>query len=339
MTGASVGQRILWLLLGCCCISLASCHDDHSEAHNRVLLVHSYDDSYAWVQAITQGVQEGLAGAGVDLKVFYMDTKRNPGQAWCEEAGRQASERVTKFDPDVVIAADDNAQECFAKQYVGMARPQIVFCGVNGDPSAYGYAAANVTGVRERTYLGESVALLREIRPEVRKIVLITDASVTSDLMVEDMKAQDVAGEILSFDQTNALEEWRSLVTGYEDTVDAMVIGLYHTIFEGSGDQLQHVDPQEVLDWTLAATSKPTAAVFEFGVSGGALCGVVVDGVEHGREAAQLTRAILDGARAGDLPIITTEGRRIVVNAATASKLGFEIPATVLEEADEVYGE
>jgi len=338
MKAASVGKRILWVLLSCCCIAVAACGDDDSRAEQRVLLVHSYDESYEWVQEITQGVQEGLAEAGVRLEVFYMDTKRNPQPAWCEEAGKQASELVTSFDPDVVIAADDNAQECFAKQYVGKARPQIVFCGVNGDPSAYGYPATNVTGVRERTYLGESVALLRKIRPDVTKIVLITDASVTSDLMVHDMREEAASAEILAFDQTNSFEEWRSLVTGYEQRGDAIVIGLYHTIFEGSGDQRQHVDPQQVLDWTLSATSRPTAAVFEFGVSGGALCGVVVDGVDHGREAARLARTILGGTKAGDLPIISTEGQRTVVNAATASRLGIEIPAAVLEQADEVYG-
>jgi ABC-type uncharacterized transport system substrate-binding protein len=60
---------------------------------------------------------------------------------------------------------------------------------------------------------------------------------------------------------------------------------------------------------------------------------VVIKGDRH-----RLARAILVGARAGELPIISTEGRRIVVNTATTSKLGIEIPAAVLEQVDEVYG-
>ena len=52
----------------------------------KILLVHSYHAEYPWVDSITKGVQATLEGTGVDLDIFYMDTKRKTEEAW-------------KFDP------------------------------------------------------------------------------------------------------------------------------------------------------------------------------------------------------------------------------------------------
>ena len=123
-----------------------------------ILLVHSYHRGYRWVDTISEGVRSVVDKTGVKLDILYMDAKRHTDEAWKITAGRQASEWVDKHRPDIILAADDDAQEYFAVQYVNTGLP-IVFTGVDADPSKYGYPAANATGVIECPHFKESLAL------------------------------------------------------------------------------------------------------------------------------------------------------------------------------------
>lgn len=161
----------------------------------RVLLVHSYHTGYPWVDAITQGVKRALPSSSVDLQVFYMDTKRKTSDVWKTQAGQAARKVVSEWQPDVVIAADDNAQQYLAKDYAGRPAPQFVFCGVNAEPQDYGYPAPNVTGVLERPHFKASIDLLREVCPGVKRLALVTDNSGTSAGALQFMHGRD-AGEL-----------------------------------------------------------------------------------------------------------------------------------------------
>ena len=122
-----------------------------------MLLVHSYHQGYRWVDTITEGVRSAIQGTGLELDIFCMDAKRHTDEAWKIDAGRRAKKRVDQYHPDIILAADDDAQQYFAAFYLNTALP-VVFTGVDADPSKYGYPAANVTGVIERPHFKESLA-------------------------------------------------------------------------------------------------------------------------------------------------------------------------------------
>ena len=119
-----------------------------------MLLVESYHEGYPWVDSVDKGVRQGFEGTGVQLQIFYMDTKRNTGAQYATEAGNRAKELVNTFRPDVVITVDDNAQTYFAKEYAGKPSPQIVFCGVNAEPGATDY---NFPGFERHRPSGKAV--------------------------------------------------------------------------------------------------------------------------------------------------------------------------------------
>ena len=111
-----------------------------------MLLVHSYHRGYRWVDTISEGVRSVVERTGMKLDILYMDAKRHTDEGWKIAAGRRASQWVAEHRPDIILAADDDAQEYFAMRYVNTSLP-IVFTGVDADPSKYGYPAANATGV------------------------------------------------------------------------------------------------------------------------------------------------------------------------------------------------
>lgn len=126
-----------------------------SIATKKVLLVHSYHPEYPWVDAISRGASETLEEHGIAVEIFYMDTKRKTDDLWKARAGELAGRKTAEFAPDIIIAVDDNAQEYFGKHLVDGSLP-LVFCGVNSDPSKYGYPASNVTGIIERPHFKAS---------------------------------------------------------------------------------------------------------------------------------------------------------------------------------------
>ena len=73
----------------------------------------------------------------------------------------------------------------------------------------------------------------------------------------------------------------------------------------------------------------------EYATAGG-LISYGVDIIDAYRQMAIYTGKILEGAKAGDLPIMQSAKFDLVINLKTAKNLGLTIPSGVLSIADEV---
>ena len=90
----------------------------------------------------------------------------------------------------MIYVNDDPVMEHVIQHYRESTLP-IVFSGVNKDPAAYGLEGSrNVTGVLEREHFIESVRLLAEAVPTVRRIAVVVDDGPTWDGVLERMKSQ-----------------------------------------------------------------------------------------------------------------------------------------------------
>lgn len=310
-----------------------------ADSSRRVLLVHSYHPAYEWTASITRGIRQGLPAYGVDLQIVYMDTKRNPEPEDVRARGAQALRVVEEWQPEVVIAADDNAQQWFARYLAGMERPQLVFVGVNGEAADYGYPAGNVTGVLERPHAAASVALLRRLVPGVRRIAVINDDSPTAkralDRLTAEMRAEV---DVVSLETPADFASWQLAVERARGQADAIAVYTYQTLRRRPGDR-QSMPADEVMRWTVDHSGLPVVGFLSYAVDDGALCGVVELGAEHGRIAAAMVMRLLDGEPAAAIPIEAPDGGQSMINLGTARRLGIEPAATLLEEVDLAVGE
>ncbi len=315
----------------------ASGRCDSTTEKQRVLLVQSYHTGYEWVDSITRGVRMALPLSEVNLEVFYMDTKRHPDEEWKQKAGAEARCIVSDWKPAVVIAADDNAQAYFAKQYVGDERVPIVFCGVNNELEDYGYPAKNVTGIMERPHFKQSLDYVRRILPSASRIAIVTDDSETSRGALNYMKEVPEGMRLVSQKTPSTMDEWKAAIQECQTQADVIAVYTYHTL--KNREQSTSVPASEVMEWTLKNSTVPLIGSLVLTMDDGALCGYAESGVEQGREAGKMARRILQGERPADIPILVSKEGQSIVNLKTARRLGIVVPDDVIQTTDLVIHE
>jgi ABC-type uncharacterized transport system substrate-binding protein len=313
--------------------------DGNPEAQGcpKVLLVDSYHAGYPWSDAIVRGASMALGGERVRMEVFHMDTKRRPDEAWKQQAGARAHELVAQWQPDVVIASDDNAQRYFASAYAGKERPAVVFCGVNAEPEAYGYPASNVSGVLERPHFQASLQMLGQLLPHATRLAIVSDDSETSTGAIAYMADPPSPWCIVSCARPRTFDEWQEAVKTAQDQADAIAVYMYHTI--GQEGQALSMEPKEVMAWTVANSRIPLVGFFLFTVDDGALCGYLESGAEHGYTAGRMTLEILHGRKPAEIPVVTALQGYSMVNVATAHRLGITIAQDVLNATQIIAGD
>jgi ABC-type uncharacterized transport system substrate-binding protein len=304
----------------------------------RIVRLDSYHESYLWSISLYEGLQRGLAEGGysmaaenIDIQPFFMDTKRNADSAYFEAIAQEALTFIREQQPDVVVANDNNAVRLVIQPLLDDGIP-IVFAGLNDEPEIYGLADnPNVTGVLERAHVAETFRWIERVFPEAQHITCILDDSVTTASylsVVEAALSESRFAEQSSIELISTLTDWQAAVMAAGDTSEAIVIGTYHTLRDENDDPVHEDD---VMAWMVANSPLPLVPFWEFSIEQGALGGSVISGDLQGYEAGRLAAQILNGAQAGDLPIVTPARGKLIVNPEAMTRWEVQIPLNLLE--------
>ncbi len=311
---------------------------DSASENPKVLLVHSYHAEYAWTDGITRGVQEVLRGKPLQLEIVYLDGKRRNDSVWKEKRGAEIRKKIQEWKPGVVIAADDDAQT-FVTQYFVSQLPYFVFCGVNEDPSVYGFPASNVTGILARPRAAQSLQYLREVLGpsySLRRFAFLADRGATSIGAFNFIRKQhEIDGTVIAYALTNQYDRWKDRVKEFDRDADTIFFYTYHTLQSGSSPL--SLEGSEVMKWTIENIKRPSIGFFDFTIEQGVLCGVVSSAEEHGREAAGMALQILNGTKPDMIPIRQAKEGKRMLNLKTARQLGIQVSESVLKSTDKVF--
>lgn len=312
-----------------------------TQSAKKVLVLHSYNFEYEWVRAVNRGINLILASLpDVEIQHFYMDTKRQTSTAWKQQIAGEVLTFIDNWQPDIVLAVDDNAQEWVGRKIAERGAPSWVFCGVNSDAQKYGFTTGNVTGVLERPHLLESLQFFKAIRPDAQRVVFLSDNSPTSTAVFEYCKdvyennAFDI--KIIDWVSATTLDEWKQAVLKYTGQVDAFAIYTYHTL-QADGASLS-VTPRDVMDWTTQNSTVPIVGFLTFAIEDGAFCGVFESGIEQGKIAGQMVLDILNGKSPKDIPVVTVTQGQTALNMDMADKYRIDIPDSILISTQLIIG-
>jgi len=288
----------------------------------KILWVDSYHQGYEWSDEVEKGIRGVLYESGAEFRVFRMDTKRNDTVEYGRKAGEKAWQQIREFDPDVVIASDDNAQKYLVVPYLKQAGIPVVFCGVNWDATVYGYPAGNITGMIEEDLTAE---MLRHFGVHARgkRIGYLSGNVETERKIVDIYNKRFFNGEIKPY-LVETMEEFRAAFLQAQKEVDMLYIYNYAGIRDW--------DPTLAEDFLVRNTKIPTGSHNGF-MDRFVVFTVAKSSEEQGNFAAKTALRILDGTSPAAIPIKTNELSHLTVNLKMAQAAGIVLPFSQLTSA------
>ena len=325
-------RKLGWLLSGAFVLLLMAVIVAHNLAKPRILILHSYGPDYAWTRDVDIGIRRVLADSGsYVLRWHYMDLKRHPWPESKTAAGTQARHAIDDWQPDVLIAVDDDAQEYAAKYYANKPGIRIVFAGTNGSVAPYGYDKAdNVTGILERKPLAslrDALMQLGVVHKGPLRIVEICDASETVQLDHAfiagfDWKPLRYSGSHL----VETYDDWKMAILNAGKEADVILTTNYRRLSRSATDRTL-VPPEEVLAWTEAHSTLPLIGVNVFFVEDGGMLAIATSPFEQGETAARMAREIIDHhTSTADIPVDSTHQYIVLMRPALMAARHVRLP-------------
>jgi putative ABC transport system substrate-binding protein len=205
------------------------------------------------------------------------------------------------------------------------------------DPVGEGFAArlarpgGNVTGTSALVseLLGKHLELLAECVPSLGRVAVLSKADNASHqkfVSVVDAAARKQSVKLLKEGARSAREIEASFASMARQGAQALVI-LGDTFFTQQARQIAALAVEHRMPSIYLTREYPEA---------GGTMSYGPDLTENFRRAARYVDKILNGARAGDLPIEQPTKLELIINVKTARAIGITVPRSMLLRADRV---
>jgi ABC-type uncharacterized transport system substrate-binding protein len=293
-----------------------------SYAGKKILFINSYHEGYAWSDGVEKGVHNVLDGTGIDLKFVRMDTKRNPDEAFAKKAGEQVKAEIDAFKPDVVIAADDNAQKYVIVPFYKGTNLPIVFAAVNWDASIYGYPTSNITGMIEVELPGQLVEQLKAYAKGTRLAYLTVDSE--TERKVVDIYNQRFFNGQMKVYWVKTWDEFKKAYLQAQNEVDIL--------FMGNNAGSDRWDDAEMRKFVLDNAKIPSGSINDW-MAPFSLVTLAKSAEEQGEWSAKDALQILDGTPVSSIPVTENKKGKLILNLELAQKLGVVFAPSMLKNA------
>ncbi len=338
------------------CLGLLICFPSFGQPAKKLFIVHSYEQNHVCGQPQHDGIIKALAdngwtpGRNVDLKVYYMDTKKkNNTPDLIRSQAQKVLSRIKAFGADLVITLDDNAFDVVALPLAGHGTG-VVFSGMNGQPEDYNIKTrfmdnrhrpgGNITGVYEKLHIREALKVLSGML-DLKTVLILEDRSPTGKAISLQAKMEldghhtEPVPCSIRRKNLGSWEEFQETIhqINSDPDIDAYYLG---TLLLRDDRGHTHT-AREIVEYAVTHAGKPAMgmnyAFIKMGLFGGATIDFYAMGYQAGKKAA----AVLGGADPGTLPIEDADRVALVFNLARAETLGLKIPEDILLAADEVF--
>lgn len=285
----------------------------------KILYIDSYHEEYIWSADITAGITSVLEDRDdVELKIFHLDTKRNPSEEFKRAAALRAKQLIESWRPEVVIVSDDNASKYLIVPYYKNKELPFVFCGLNWDASVYGFPTENVTGMVEVALYEKTIETLRGFAKGERIGYLASD---TASERKEYDNITHRFGDQFTVRFAKTFEELKKGFLELQTKTDLVLIQECRSVVG--------FDHRQMVEFVRRHTQVPTGAMQKYLIHY-ALLTLAKLGEEQGEYAARTALEILDGRSPAEIPVVVNKRVRTYLNMKIAKKLGVKFPIELI---------
>jgi hypothetical protein len=303
----------------------------------RILVLHSLDEKARSVVKTDEGIRRILAAnrQPVLLRWHYLGMNHLTDDAARQREASLAHRSIEQFDPAIIIAVDDEAQQYVARHYVGHERIKLVFTAIDQEPEDYGYIdKENVTGISEILPLEairETLIQGREGRPA--RIAVLTSPMPTGIGKLQQLDSFDWAPhQVVGVHAHGDFESWKTAVDSMAQDVDAILVLSYHGLQASESDAT--LVPSAVIPRWLNTHAKPLpiGTSSEYVEDGGALS-IFPSTLETGELAMQYALGWLRAGNKAELPLIGSAHFRVGTREALLRGWNISLPQIYREAA------
>ncbi|GAK52208.1 hypothetical protein U14_03459 [Candidatus Moduliflexus flocculans] len=317
-----IGQIFLLLVI----LSQSASPAAHAQSQKKCLEVGSYHQDYAWQNAIDGGIAHVLQGH-CELRVFYLDSKREPSPEAIQKKALEAKALIDSWQPDVVIATDDNASRYLVKPYFKDAAIPFVFCGINWTVDEYGYPYSNATGMTELAPIRQAFEQIKRIVPVVKQGTCMYPGLESEKTACERyafvLKPFGVEFTLTPVETMHAFEEQFKALSD----MDFIFFSNNSSIKDWDAARAKQIVQENAKVLTLTMDEWMTPFV---------MLGFTQVGNEQGEYAASTALKILEGTKPSEIAIVPNRQWNLFVNEGLLEKAGITIPRDLLQKGKKV---
>lgn len=283
------------------------------------------------LDAFRDGVSEALKEAGYqpgsNLKWTFQSAQGNTATV------AQIARKFVGERPSAIVAISTPA----AQAVVAATRDIPVVYGAVTDPVAaqlvrtMDASGSNVTGVSDRLVPEPQVALIRKVRPDVKRVGMVYNpAEANSVVAVREMKAAL---------QAQGIELVEAAAPRSVDVGQAArrLVGKVDLIYTGTDNNV--ASAYEALARVGNDAKIPLVAADTGSIRRGAVAVLSVDYTLLGKQAGRQVVSILKGSKPGEMPSETSERQVLILNLDAARKQGVMFSDALKAEAAEIVGQ
>lgn len=241
------------------------------------------------------------------------------------EGGLAILPKIAAENCDVIGALGSPAAK-FLKMRI-MDKPLVFAMVLN--PQAEGISGSNLTGVHLEPSPQASLAALKRILPNAKRIGVIYNQANSAAYIASAQKAAEGMGlELLASQAATSGEALRILPSVAEKSDVLWMVPDSSTSSDSVFREMLRLSIQRGL---------PIFALSQKHVSEGALATVATDYIANGMQAGQIAGRVAGGSNPAMIPSEYARKTGWFVNMKTAERMGISIPADIVKEAVEAY--
>ncbi len=329
VTLSSFCERSQFITFGLICVICAGFvfQTKASEVNlKKCLIVAAYHDGFPGQRLKVNGALAILEGR-CEIKQFSMDTKRNPAPEFGKQKAMEAKNLIESWQPDIVIAIDDNTSKYLIKPYFKDTKLPIVFSGIDWTAKEYSYPYTNATGMIEVFPIKPLIKQIKRIIPGAKRAVCIRGDRLSEE---KDYHRYQRVYE------TFGIEIADSPVTSFAEFKKAYIDGQNSDfiIFQNYSG-IKGWDEAQAKKFILEQSKKLVVSQLEW-MAEFSMLAVTQVIKEQGEYAAEVALKILDGAKPGDFQIIANRKWNLYVNQPLLEKAGIKLPSDLVRKAEKV---
>lgn len=307
-----------------------------SDGTRSLVILHSYPPG-EWSHGINASLENELKAAKIryQLKslIFHSEYWRTQPEEKRVTEKKRLLKEIETANADLVLLCDDEVADFLATDVRAMNRP-VIFTGMNRPakeiPWLNEFPKNSIAGTLELYRTEDTMELLRALKPEAKRVSILTSTNPTSKLVTKQISEDLKTGELkkqFQLRETYQLRfwsEWKAAISEINRRDDAVWVLVPYDVRDENN---QEVSIERVGAWLKSNLKVPSLGIISVSTRIGILAGIPISPQGLGKQMGEQAVSYFGGKSLGSIGIVRAKYFKEEINSNQVARLGIRIPS------------